>query len=180
MNKLPLEIEGAFELILPYSEDERGDFVKVLHADNFYENGLQYDFKESYYSTSNQNVIRGMHFQIPPNDHAKLVYAIHGEVTDVLLDLRTSSPTYLKYCSLSLGKDKHNAVYIPNGVAHGFAVRSKMAVLVYLTTTVYNKNSDTGILWNSFDFDWGIEQPIISDRDLGFLSLNEFNSPFNN
>ena len=178
MKTKELKIAGAFELSLPHSEDARGDFVKILHADTFEEHGLVADFKESYYSTSQKGVIRGMHFQIPPHDHEKLVYAVHGKVIDVLLDLRVGSATFGEYCSLELDKARHNAVYIPRGVAHGFGVQEGPATLVYMTTTVYNQECDTGILLNSFGFTWPIDDPVISMRDQGFEPISEFQSPF--
>lgn len=171
-------ISGAFEILMPFSEDDRGDFVKTLHAENFHDKGLKADFRESYFSTSKAGVIRGMHFQVPPHDHEKLVYAVDGSVQDVLLDLRPDSTTFKQSFSLELAKHKHNAIYIPRGVAHGFCVNEGSATLVYMTTTVYNQEADTGILWNSFGFEWPIENPKISDRDKTFTALDNFNSPF--
>jgi dTDP-4-dehydrorhamnose 3,5-epimerase len=171
-------ISGAFEIALPFSEDERGDFVKILHADKFGEHGLKSEFTESYYSTSRAGVVRGMHFQIPPHDHEKLVYCVEGNVLDVILDLRTDSRTFKEFCTIELAKSAHNAVYIPRGVAHGFCVQEGSATLVYMTTTVYDQGSDTGVLWNSFGFDWPVENPSLSDRDQGFAALAAFDSPF--
>jgi len=172
------EISGAFVISLPYSKDDRGDFVKILHKDSFTEHGLESEFVESYYSTSVKGVIRGMHLQLPPHEHAKLVYAVEGSVTDVLLDLRKNSDTYKKVIALELSKANRNAVYIPKGVAHGFEVTSDLATLVYMTTTVYNKESDTGILWNSFGHQWNNTDPNMSERDRAFVGLEDFNSPF--
>jgi len=173
-----LSIPGAFEISCPYSEDQRGDFVKVLHAPSFTEAGLEFSFTESYYSTSKKGVVRGMHFQIPPHDHCKLVYSVDGEVMDVLLDLRKGSPAYGNHVTLILSKTKRNSVYIPKGVAHGFLVKSDWATLVYMTSTEYNAAADQGVLWNSFGLDWGLDQPELSERDRGFVSLEELNSPF--
>jgi len=178
MKKKELAIPGAFEILSPFSVDQRGVFVKVLHAHSFSEAGLASSFLESYYSTSGKGVVRGMHFQIPPHDHSKLVYAVAGEVMDVLLDLRKTSKAYRNFVTLTLSRKKRNAVYIPNGVAHGFMVKSDSATLVYMTTTEYHADSDTGVLWSSFGLDWGIENPKVSDRDMGFIPLNEFDSPF--
>lgn len=178
MRLIETSISGVFEIELQFSEDDRGDFVKILQANDFRELGLKADFQESYYSTSKAGVIRGMHFQVPPHDHEKLVYAVEGEVTDVLLDLRTDSPTFQQFYSLKLSKDRHNAIYIPKGIAHGFCVAEGSATLVYMTTTVYHHDADTGVLWNSFGFNWPIDEPIISTRDLGFTQLSSFESPF--
>jgi dTDP-4-dehydrorhamnose 3,5-epimerase len=172
------KIAGAFEVELPFSEDERGDFVKILHADNFMEQGLKADFRESYYSTSRSGTIRGMHFQVPPHDHEKLVYCVEGCVLDVILDLRADSLTFKEFCTIELAKSARNAVYIPRGVAHGFCVQEGSATLVYMTTTVYDQGSDTGVLWNSFGFDWPVENPSLSDRDQGFSAIAGFDSPF--
>ena len=174
-----LNLKGAYEISLHAFEDLRGDFVKIFHAGNFKQHGLHHDFKESYYSTSKRGVIRGMHFQTPPFHHSKLVYAAEGEVLDVLLDLRKNSPTYLQHCTVELSKQNRNAVYIPAGLAHGFAVTTESATLVYMATTVYHKESDTGVLWNSFGFNWPVENPLISERDQSFMQLKEFESPFN-
>ena len=174
----PTAISGAFEIALPYSEDERGDFVKILHKDSFIEHGLESEFAESYYSTSLKGVIRGMHFQLPPHDHAKLVYAVAGSVTDVLIDLRKDSETFKKSTQLELSKENRNAIYIPKGVAHGFEVISESATLVYMTSTVYNEESDTGILWNSIEHEWHNSDPNMSERDKSLVSLANFESPF--
>jgi len=171
-------LHGAYELSLDFSEDERGDFVKTLHTGSFSDHGLDSEFKESYFSTSKAGVIRGMHFQIPPHDHSKLVYAVDGAVLDVLLDIRKDSETYGQYDTIELSKPNRNAVYIPKGIAHGFCSMKGSATLVYLTTTVYNKDSDTGVLWNSFGFNWPIDTPLISERDRSFKPLGQFSSPF--
>ncbi len=178
MNIRETKLQGAYELSLDFSEDERGDFVKTLHTDSFSEHGLDSEFKESYFSTSKAGVIRGMHFQIPPHDHSKLVYAVDGGVLDVLLDIRKDSDTYGQHDTIELSKLKRNAVYIPKGIAHGFCVKEGTGTLVYLTTTIYNKDSDTGVLWNSFGFNWPIDTPLLSERDKSFEPLDQFSSPF--
>ncbi|PCH99115.1 MAG: dTDP-4-dehydrorhamnose 3,5-epimerase [Bacteroidetes bacterium] len=174
----PTEISGAFEITMPSSEDERGDFVKILHKDAFVEHGLETEFVESYYSTSVRGVIRGMHFQLPPHAHNKLVYAVEGSVMDVLLDLRKDSKTFKKFIALELSKGNRKSVYIPKGVAHGFEVISESATLVYMTTTVYSKESDAGVLWNSIGYEWNNSGPNISTRDKSFVSMDDFDSPF--
>ena len=119
-----------------------------------------------------------MHFQTPPYDHAKLVYAVDGSVLDVLLDMRKDSETYGQQATIELSKANRNAVYIPAGIAHGFCVTEKSATLVYMTTTVYSKDADTGVLWNSFDFNWPLDTPLISERDRSFKPFAQFSSPF--
>ncbi|MFH1320709.1 MAG: dTDP-4-dehydrorhamnose 3,5-epimerase [Bacteroidota bacterium] len=178
MNITPTKLNGAYILNLVHFEDERGSFIKTFHTEIFKENKLDIDFKESYFSTSIKNVIRGMHFQLPPHDHSKLVYPVEGRVLDVLLDLRMASPTYGQYCTVELSCENKNGIYIPKGLAHGFRVLSDSATLVYMTTTVYNKGSDTGIRWDSFGFDWQVDNPLVSERDKGFVEFKDFKSPF--
>lgn len=178
MNLHPLAIEGVFLLENFKAEDDRGFFVKTFHEETFKANGLQTHFKESYYSISVRNVIRGMHFQLPPHDHEKLVYVTDGEILDVVLDIRNASPTYGQFLTVTL-TEKSNSIYIPKGCAHGFLTISDRATVVYNVATVYQPTADAGIRWNSIGYDWqGINEPIISPRDWAFDSLSDLNSPF--
>lgn len=169
---------GCVEVQPRVFEDERGRFVKVFHEDEFRKLGLETDFKEEYHSHSKRCVIRGMHFQTPPSDHVKLVYCVHGEVLDVVLDLRKGSPTYGQAESIRLSAEHGNYLYIPKGIAHGFCAISDVSTLVYKVSTVHDPLNDTGVLWNSFGFNWPTPEPIISARDSSFESLSAFNSPF--
>ncbi len=170
-------IEGLF-LISPFcSEDARGSFVKTFNKVAFEKERFATNFQESYYSQSQKGVIRGMHFQRPPHEHEKLVYVTDGEIIDVVLDLRKNSSTFGKAYSTIL-KAFGNVVYIPKGLAHGFLTLSAKATVVYNVTTVYNPEADMGIRWNSFNFDWGITNPVVSDRDNAFPLFNTFSSPF--
>jgi dTDP-4-dehydrorhamnose 3,5-epimerase len=159
-------------------KDQRGAFVKTFHREVFESLGLETRFDEQYFSVSRKNVVRGMHFQIPPADHNKLVFCCHGEVLDVLVDLRRNSRTYGLAASFSLTQDNGSVLYIPRGFAHGFLTLSDEAIMVYNCETVYRPELDTGILWSSLDFDWPVVEPILSDRDRGFPSLQTFESPF--
>jgi len=172
------KLPGCFEVQPRIFDDDRGRFVKVFNKDEFVRLGLEVSFKEGYYSHSKFGVIRGMHFQLQPSDHAKLVYCVQGEVQDVILDLRKGSPTYGEADSIKLSADQGNYLYIPKGLAHGFCTTSKVATLVYNVSTVYNPQRDSGILWNSFGYNWPNLEPVISARDSNFLPLSAFNSPF--
>ena len=173
-----LQLEGCYELLPKIHEDARGLFVKTLNADAFKDLGLVSAFKEEYFSTSLQGVLRGMHFQLPPHDHVKLVYCIDGAVLDVLLDLRKASKTFGKSIALALSSTKRNMVYIPQGIAHGFYTSSAAATLIYKTSTTYHAESDAGVLWNSFGFAWPNSNPVLSERDQTHPKFSEFNSPF--
>lgn len=172
------DLEGVYIIEPKVIGDSRGQFVKTFHEQTFNAHGLRSDFRESFYSTSPKNVIRGMHFQIPPQDHAKLVYVVAGKILDVVLDIRKNSPTYGKNVSVELSDDNKKSIYIPSGFAHGFCVLSDEATVVYMQTTMHSPRHDTGIRWDSFGMDWGIKSPIMSQRDREFSTLKEFESPF--
>lgn len=171
-------LEGLYRIEPFYFADARGGFIKTFHADEFAKNGLENEFRESYYSTSVKGVIRGMHFQTPPHDHAKLVFVTSGEILDLIVDLRKNSKTYGKYASFNLTAENRNMLYIPRGMAHGFCAVSDSATVFYFTGTVHNAAHDAGIRYDSFGFDWPMKNPVVSDRDKGFPALGEFKSPF--
>ncbi len=163
-------------------KDERGAFIKTFQKSEFEKRGLECDFKENYYTKSKEDVIRGMHFQIPPHDHAKLVTVIQGTIVDVILDLRKNSLTYNQFIAVELSRENRKSIYIPRGCAHGFGVLSDSATAYYMVTTEHNPQADKGILFNSFGFDWasesGIKNQILSERDKSFIPLEKFESPF--
>ena len=158
--------------------DGRGSFVKTYHEPTWRANGLCTDWVEEYYSVSHKNVLRGLHFQTPPMEHAKVVSCEFGSIFDVVLDIRCGSPTYGLAYSRMLDAADPVLVYIPVGMAHGFLALTEGAVVSYRVTSVYSADSDAGILWSSVGVAWPNVQPIISDRDAGFPSLDQFNSPF--
>jgi len=174
----PSKLSGCFELQPKTFDDARGRFVKVFHEQAFAAQGLATNFAEEYYSTSYRDVIRGLHFQLPPMDHVKMVFCVLGEVLDAVVDLRVGSPTYGQYDLFELSAAKANSVYIPKGMAHGFCTRSEQAIMVYKVSTVYSPAHDAGVLWSSVEIPWQVEQPCISDRDQCFPALAQFKSPF--
>jgi len=119
-----------------------------------------------------------MHFQLPPDEHVKVVHCTLGNVIDVLVDLRVGSPTFGQHQLIELASDNSEGVYIAKGVAHGFCVLSQEATLIYQVSTVYNPQADSGLRWDSLGIDWPVQSPIISSRDAGLISFSEFNSSF--
>jgi len=105
MKVLKTDLPGLFLIQSDVFKDQRGIFVKTFHVETFKKLGLEMDFKESFFSISKKNVIRGMHFQLPPDDHVKLVYCAYGRILDVVVDIRKGSPTYGKYVSQHLNED---------------------------------------------------------------------------
>ncbi len=180
MNFIKTKLDGVYIIEQTVFSDDRGCFVKTFHEDTFKEKGLESNFSESFYSESKKNVIRGMHFQTPSHDHAKMATVIVGKIIDVILDIRTQSPTYGEFITVELSRENRKSVYIPKGLAHGFVSLVDDSVVYYMTSTVYAPKNDGGIRWDSFGYDWNIQNPIISERDKSFEAFSEYNSPFNN
>jgi len=178
VEKYTTVLPGCFELQPRVFSDPRGVFVKTFHRDVFKQLGLATEWAEQYYSISEPGVVRGIHFQRPPDDHAKLVYCIAGSVLDIVLDLRMGSPTYGKHIRIELNARLGNMLYIPSGLAHGFCTYDDTATLVYNVTSVYEPSSDSGIRWDSAGIEWPCATPKLSERDRNFPTLAEFISPF--
>jgi dTDP-4-dehydrorhamnose 3,5-epimerase len=178
MELIPTPLEGCYQVSPFFAQDERGTFVKTFHAKKFSALGLPIDWREEYYSSSRKGVIRGMHFQTPPHEHEKLVYCMQGQVLDVVMDMRKASPTYGKHFSVKLDAARGHGLMIPKGMAHGFLALTEDVLMAYKVTTVYAPENDAGIRWDSFGFDWGVDQPIVSSRDCAHPKFSEFNSPF--
>jgi len=178
MNIVSTHIKDLFILENPNIEDGRGYFHKPFNVDVFRKNGLDTNFHEFYYSVSRKHVIRGMHFQIPPHEHTKLVYVSFGRILDVVLDIRKESETYGQWFSVELTPEAGKCIYIPKGCAHGFLSLEEDTIVNYAQTTGYSKECDKGILYNSFGFDWNVKDEIVSERDKSFPELVAFKSPF--
>ena len=159
-------------------EDTRGIFVKVHHRELFAQHGISDEFVEDFFTISSKGVLRGMHMQIPPHQHAKLVTCIHGSILDVVLDLRKNSPTFGRHMAMELTEKNRFAVYIPAGFAHGFLALSDSTSVYYKTTAVHHPEADCGVRFDSFGFEWPIAAPILSERDQRLPAFADFASPF--
>ena len=158
--------------------DNRGSFFKPYNNEEILKMGIRFAVKEAFYSISKRDVIRGMHFQRPPSSQAKIITVIKGRIIDVLLDLRTDSKYYGKFISIDLKESDGKSIFIPKGVAHGFLGIDTENIVLYLADTKYSKENDDGVRYDSFGYDWGITNPILSERDVGFIKLEDFISPF--
>lgn len=174
MKFIKTELEGVYIIENKMFEDERGKFLKTFNKNIFLENGINVEFRESYYSISKKDVIRGMHFQIPPKDHEKLVYVAKGKVLDVILDLRKDSQSFGKCINVELTDSNGRLIFIPKGLAHGFKSLENETIMIYNVATEYDSKYDSGILWSSFGFNWKLNNPIISERDKSLEKLEEF------
>ncbi len=178
MKIIDTHIEGCFEIYPLDLKDYRGRFVKPYHCDSFKEVGLDFEIAEEYYSVSKKDVLRGLHFQVPPRATIKLVTCLSGTVFDVVVDLRVGSPSYLKHFGVELTAEKGNLVFIPGGLAHGFCSLSREALVLYMCSEVYSPEHDTGLRWDSAGIQWPVREPVVSDKDNGLLPLDQFESPF--
>lgn len=178
MKFYPQVIPGLILVEPKWVADDRGLFVKTFHELIWRKAGIHFVVQEEFYSTSRAGVLRGMHFQVPPRAHDKVVSCLHGEVLDVVLDLRVGSPTFGQWQSFKLSQENRHLLFIPAGLAHGFLARTEECLVHYKTSTTHSPEHDRGIRWDSFGMDWGKTVPLVSPRDAGFPTLADFESPF--
>lgn len=163
--------------------DNRGYFFEGFNESLFYEKtGVNFKLSQHNCSKSSRGVLRGLHFQVPPFEQAKLVFVTSGEVLDVAVDIRKNSPTYGQHITVILSEENKKRLYVPKGFAHGFVALTETASLSYLVEGNYSPAHDTGIMYNDPDLniDWILDADLISisEKDSRLGSLSEFNSPF--
>jgi dTDP-4-dehydrorhamnose 3,5-epimerase len=178
MEFLSTSLKGVVLIRSNRFEDHRGLFVKPFHSQLFSENGPGFQPREEFFSVSKAGVIRGMHFQVPPSEQWKLVFCVYGRLFDVVLDLRRGEPTFGQHLTMELNTENSLCLLIPPGLAHGFCSLKDDSILYYSASTVYDPVADRGVRWDSFGVDWPVSKPIISERDVAFPSLAEYDSPF--
>ena len=169
-----LSISGVFEFSLNTHIDNRGSFIKYYFDPIFKDLGIYFDMKECYLSSSKKGTIRGMHLQDSPFELQKVVTCVNGSVLDVLLDLRPDSKSYLKYETIELSTKMQNALFIPEGIAHGFQSKVNNTNMLYLTNCIQNKEAEIGIKWDSFGFCWPYKLEHISERDVNLPTLDSY------
>jgi dTDP-4-dehydrorhamnose 3,5-epimerase len=138
-------------------EDARGFFFESFREDIFRkETSLNISFVQDNHSKSSQGVLRGLHYQLTPHAQGKLVRVIHGEVLDVAVDIRRSSPTFGQHIAEVLSSSNKKQLYIPEGFAHGFLTISDVSEYTYKTTDFYSSNHERCIIWNDeiLNIDW--------------------------
>ncbi len=159
-------------------EDLRGTFCKTFQQDLLAKQGIDFEIRESFFSFSHKGVIRGMHFQYPPSDQAKIIFVPVGRIYDVAVDLRKGSDTFGTHYGIELSADDSNALYIPKGFAHGFQSLEDDSMTYYLLDEVYAPDLDNGIRYDSVGVQWPLEPTEISHRDRDFETFAEFDTPF--
>jgi dTDP-4-dehydrorhamnose 3,5-epimerase len=161
-------------------EDHRGYFFESYNKEKFLQKGIDQNFVQDNESKSAKNVLRGLHFQKPPFAQGKLVRVMKGAVLDVAVDIRRMSPTYGKWASIVLSESNKWMYWVPPGFAHGFLTLEDETVFFYKCTNVYNRAYEGSIRWNDPDLniDWGIAEPLLSDKDREAPLFRDFISPF--
>lgn len=173
-------IQGLIEISPNVFKDDRGYFLETYHIGKFKEIGITSSFLQSNQSYSVKGVLRGLHLQKEPFAQGKLVKVTSGRVLDVAVDLRKDSPTFGKYAKVVLDSMLNNMFYVPEGFAHGFLALED-TVFSYMCTNIYDKPSESGIIWNDAEvaIDWefekyGVTEPIISEKDMELPTLQQF------
>lgn len=176
-----LMLDGCFLVDLGVVSDKRGSFTKTFHRPSLEGTPLfEFNVAEEFYTVSNINVLRGLHFQTPPAAHDKLVSCLNGEVLDFFLDIRPGSPTFGMHQTIHLKGERPQLVFLPIGIAHGFLSLTNQAAMLYKTNNEYSPENDAGILWSSIGLDLGVAEKdiVISDRDRAFPEFKSYRSPF--
>jgi dTDP-4-dehydrorhamnose 3,5-epimerase len=160
--------------------DDRGYFFESWSKLAFEKEGLDLNFVQDNQSLSAKSVLRGLHFQNPPFAQGKLVSVIKGAVLDIAVDIRKNSSTFGNHFSIILSGENKISFWIPLGFAHGFLALEEGTIFTYKCTEVYNKQAEGAIVWNDKDLniDWGLNSPIVSNKDQEAPLFSELKTNF--
>jgi dTDP-4-dehydrorhamnose 3,5-epimerase len=163
-------------------EDSRGYFFESYNQSLFEQNGIPCKFVQDNQSQSSYGVIRGLHFQMNPFAQSKLIRVLAGKILDVVVDIRSESPTFGQLFSIELSAENKKQLFIPHGFAHGFSVLSQMASVLYKCDQFYNKQSESGIRFDdpALKIDWKVPtgKAIVSEKDQELSLLAECTNNF--
>ena len=174
LNVLETALPGVLILEPKVFGDARGWFMETFHIDVFREHRLPESFEQDNQSHSVGGVVRGLHYQLE-RPQGKLVQCVRGAILDVAVDIRRTSPTFGKWTSVELTEENRRLLWIPPRFAHGFAVLSDEADVLYKCTTKWHSPSDCSLLWNDpeLGIDWRVENPSLSPKDAAGKPLRE-------
>jgi dTDP-4-dehydrorhamnose 3,5-epimerase len=180
MEKITVGIEGLLLFNPKIFKDERGEFFETYNYERYASQLPGVNFVQDNLSKSHKNVLRGLHFQLPPFDQGKLVQVIKGRALDVAVDIRKNSKTYGHYFSVELSEINKIQFWIPPGFAHGFLSLENDTLFAYKCTNNYSPGHEKTILWNDSQLaiDWKETEPIVSSKDTQGIQFSDFNSPF--
>jgi dTDP-4-dehydrorhamnose 3,5-epimerase len=180
MEFIKTAIEGLYLIQPKVFGDDRGYFFESFNQQEFLDHGINVRFLQDNESMSRKNVLRGLHYQLPPYEQGKLVRVGRGVVRDFAVDLRKNSPTFRHVVSAELSAVNKTMFWIPPGFAHGFVTLEDDTVFLYKCTNIYNPAAEQTIIWNDpeMDVDWGIPDPIVSERDSKAPRFKDVINPF--
>lgn len=160
--------------------DSRGFFSESWNRGALEKAGVHLpEFVQDNHSLSaKKGTLRGLHYQAPPYEQGKLVRCGRGALFDVAVDGRLGSPTYGQWVGVELSFENGRQLWVPPGFLHGFITLTDDTEVVYKCTGHYNKEADGAVLWNSLNIDWGISDPLLSDKDQAAVPFAQWNSPF--
>ena len=167
MKVTPSELPDVLVIEPDVYPDERGFFLETYSSRRFREAGIEAQFVQDNHTFSVRNVLRGLHYQVR-QPQGKLVAVMAGEIFDVAVDLRRSSPSFGRWTGITLSGGGHRMMWIPQGFAHGYLVLSEHAIVLYKTTSFYAPQHERVIRWNDPDLgiQWPLEaDPIVSEKD---------------
>lgn len=166
MQRIETSLPGVLELKPKLFRDARGFFLETFHLARFRELGITETFVQDNHSCSRKDTLRGLHYQLR-YPQAKLCRVVEGQALDVVVDVREGSPHFGKWTSVLLSAGQQNQIYIPAGFAHGFLALTESVHLLYKCSDYYHPEDEWGVLWNDPEIriSWGIESPIISEKD---------------
>lgn len=176
MQKEKTSLDGVYIITPQVFGDNRGWFCETYTAEKFHEIGIDTVFVQDNQSYSKgKNTIRGLHFQNAPAQQTKLLRCTRGKILDVAVDIRKGSPNYGKWVSVELSAENKKMIYIPKGFAHAFLTLSEDVEVQYKVDNYYSPEHDRSIRFDDPDIgiDWGIQNPILSDKDLRAPLLKE-------
>ena len=174
-------IEGVYLIEPTVYKDDRGIFFESFNKEIFQKKiASKINFVQDNQSISSKGVLRGLHFQKPPNAQAKLVSVVKGNVLDVVVDLRKDSRTFGKYILEELNEYNNHQLFLPKGMAHGFLTMEDNTIFSYKCSEFYHKESEDSIVWNdsTLNIKWPISHPILSEKDGNAKKFSSFVSPF--
>jgi dTDP-4-dehydrorhamnose 3,5-epimerase len=176
----PTALPGAYIIGLQPFADERGFFARTWCRQEFAGRGLDPNLAQCSLSFNRQKgTLRGMHLQLPPHAETKLVRCVQGAIYDVIIDLRTDSPTYKQWIGMELTSENRQTLYVPKGFAHGFITLQDNCEVLYMISEFYAPEAARGIRWNDeqFNIQWPEQVVVMSEKDKAYADYDPADFP---
>lgn len=169
-------LKDAYIIELNKFKDERGFFARSFCAKEFEDHGIKFPVAQVNVSYNRlKQTLRGLHYQQEPHGEAKLMQCTKGSIYDVIIDMRSDSPTYMQWIGVELTQNNHRLLYVPERFAHGYLTLEDDTEVIYQVSEFYTAGAEQGIRWDdpAFNIDWPLEPKIISEKDKSWLDYKE-------